>query len=32
MDGLRNIPCTNPAGLIFGALAEELGKPFAAKQ
>jgi hypothetical protein len=31
-DGPRNIPCTDPAGLIFGALAEEPGKPFAAKQ
>jgi hypothetical protein len=31
MDGLRNMPRTDPADLIFGALAEELGKPFAAK-
>jgi hypothetical protein len=24
----HDIPCTDPADFIFGALSEELGKPF----
>ena len=31
-DSPHNIPCTDPASLIFGALSEELGKPFDTKQ
>jgi D-alanyl-D-alanine carboxypeptidase len=31
-DGPRDIPCTDPASLIFGALSEELGRPFATEQ
>ena len=31
-DGPRDIPCSAPAVRIFGALTEELGKPFATDQ
>jgi D-alanyl-D-alanine carboxypeptidase len=31
-DGTQDIPCTEPAEFIFGALSEELGRPFALEQ